>query len=86
MMSSIELLWVWPRLNVQQLSRYLRVLSTDSWADVKAAVATINAEEIMAEDVWLYLDLLHGAIKGVEPLDHGRISAYFGDDSTPAKT
>ena len=56
------------------------------WADVEASLSTINIEEIIAEEIWAYLDLPAGGIKESETLDHGWIAAYYGDYSTKAKT
>ena len=61
-------------------------METNSWANFEVALETINVEEITTEAVRAYLDLPTGDIKEVEPLDHGRISAYFGEYSTTAKT
>mgnify|MGYP000043488808 CR=1 FL=1 len=73
-------------LHQHQLSGYLRVLATDPWADVEAALATINVAEITAEAIRAYLDLPDGGIKDVEMLSHERITAYYDDFSTTSKT
>ena len=65
---------------------YLRVLATDPLADVEAAQATINVEEITVEAIRAYLDLPDGGVKDVEMLTHERITAYYGDLSTTSKT
>ena len=70
----------------RQLSGYLRVLATDPWADVEAALATINVEEVTVEAIRAYLDLPDGGVKDVEMLTHERITAYYGDFSTTSKT
>ena len=44
-------------LHQHQLSGYLRVLATEPWADVEAAFATINVEEMTLEAIRAYLDL-----------------------------
>ena len=53
--------------------------------DVEAALAMINVEEISSEVVQAYLDLFASDIKEVEPLDHGRIAAHFGEYYTTSK-
>mgnify|MGYP000474008302 FL=1 len=73
-------------LHQHQLSGYLRVLATDPWADIEAALATINVAEITAEAIRAYLDLPDGEIKDMEMLSHERITAYYGDFSTTSKT
>ena len=58
----------------------------DPWADAKAALKSINVEEITAEMIRTYLDLPDGGIKEVEVLCHDRITAYYGEYSTKSKT
>ena len=72
-------------LHDQQLLGYLQVLATDPWANLKAALGTINVEEIALDAICAYMDLLAGGIKEVETLDHARISAYYGEYSTTEK-
>ena len=58
----------------------------DSWVDVEAALQTVNVEEITAEAIRAYLDLLDGGIKEVEMLSHKRITVYYDKYSTKSKT
>ena len=72
-------------LHARQLLGDLRVLATNPWVDVQAAIARLNVKEITTEAVWAYVDLPTGGIKEVETLDHGQISAYFREYSTTTK-
>ena len=73
-------------LHEHQLSGYLQVLATDSWADVEAGLSTINIAEITVEAIRAYLDLLDGGIKEVEMLNHEQIVVYYQDYSIKSKT
>ena len=77
-------LWAW--LQEHQLHGYLRVFATDTWADVEVAPSTIHLEEITAEAIRAHLDLPNSDIKEMEILNHERIMAYFGENSTKYKT
>ena len=79
-----EALRAW--LKEHQLHGYLRVFAIDPWADVEMALSTINLEENTVEAIWPYLDLPKGGIKEVEMLDHGRITAHYGEYSAKSKT
>ena len=73
-------------LHQHQLSGYLRVLATEPWANVEAAFATINVEEMTQEAIQAYLDLPNGGVKEVEILTHERIATYYSEYCTTFKT
>ena len=66
-------------LHDRQLSGHLWVLATDCYADIEAVLGMINEEDITGDAIPAYMDLPAEGIKDVETLDHGRMSAYYGE-------